>query len=170
MVKFSVAKLQTTQYSFTPQATNTGTLVPPIAPSRPRAGPVVSASDFTASIRNVGVSSNAYDVSIGNSGSLPDPNVQLGVLYSNGYRYDYLAFKGTEAGGCQIVEPVTTVAVEVPDDAGGTTFVDVTVDSNILITSYVGNAVFPQLPPSNIPTNNIPIPGKVPADFPNKNC
>jgi hypothetical protein len=170
MGKFSIASLTKTQYSVTPQATTVGNLVPPIAPSRPRLGPVVTASDYTARIRNVGVSSNAFDVIVGNSGGLPDPKVQLGVLYSNGYRYDYLAFKGTEVGGCQIIEPTTTVSVEVPDDDGGTTFEDVTVDSNVLITAYVGNAVYPQLPPNNIPTNSIPTPGKVPAEFPNKTC
>jgi len=170
MPQFSLENLRRRQYSFTPQATTTGTLVPPIPPARPRPAPVLSSSDYTARIRNVGVSSNAYDVVVGNAGGLPDPNVNLGILYSNQYRYDYLDFKGTDVGGCQVVVPVKTVSVQVPDDDGGTTLQDVTVDSNVIITAYVGNAVYPQLPPNNTPTNTVPIPGKVPAEFPNKNC
>ncbi len=171
MPQFSLENLRRTQYSFSPQATNIGNIVPPIPPARPRPGPVVSSSDYTARIRNVGVSSNAFDVIAGNSGGLPDPDVQLGILYSNGYRYDYLAFKGTEVGGCQVVVPVKTVSVQVTDDeTGATSLQDVTVDSSVIITAYVGNAVYPQLPPNNTPTNSVPMPGKVPAQFPNKTC
>jgi hypothetical protein len=170
MPQFSLENLRRRQYLFTPQATNTGTVVIPIPPSRPRLGPVVTASEFTARIRNVGISSNAYDITTGIAIGEPDPNVNLGILYSNGYRYQYLAFKGTSVGKCQVIVPVKTVSVQVPDDAGGTTLQDVTVDSSVIITAYVGNAVYPQLPPNNTPTNSFPIPGKVPAEFPNKNC
>jgi hypothetical protein len=167
MPKFSLESLKTKRYSVTPPSTQFGTLILPVAPSRPRPSPNVSASQRTAQIRNVGVSSTAFDIK-GVSDGFPDPNVDLGVMYSNGYRYQYLDFKGTEIGGCQIILPSDTVTVQVEDKVG-ITFEEITTELNILVTSYVGNAVFPPLPQNNVPTNNVPIPGKVPLVL-NKTC
>jgi len=170
MVQFSIEKFKSKRYLATSRPVSIPGVVIPIPPSRPRTTRTVTASEFTSRIRNVGVSSNGFDITTGIAIGLPDPDVELGILYSNGYRYQYLDFKGTEAGGCQIIVPEKTISVQVVDDNGNVTIEDVTVESNVLITAYMGNAVFPQIPPINTPTNSLPIPGKVPAEFPNKNC
>jgi len=170
MPQFSIEKLKTTQYLATSRPISGPGVVIPIPPARPRTTRTLTSSEFTARIRNVGVSSNAYDITTGTTIGLPDPNVELGVLYSNGYRYQYLDFKGTEAGGCQIIVPEKTVSIQTEDENGVVTIEEVTIESSVLITAYVGNAVYPQLPPNNVSTISLPFPGKVPAEFPNKNC
>jgi hypothetical protein len=140
--------------------------IKPIAASSPPPVKNVDASKYTSYLSSIGVSSIAYDVING-----PDePNVDLGLLYSNGYRYKYLEFQaGTTT--CSVVFPATTVTVYdyVP---GGTALEgsEVTLQETVVITAYNGNAVVPPLPNPNVDTSTIPVPSKLPIVPGNINC
>jgi len=140
--------------------------IQPISARSPPPAQSVDASKYTSYLSSVGVSSIAYDVING-----PDePNVDLGLLYSNGYRYKYLEFKaGTTE--CSEIFPATTVIVY--DYVPGETYLqanEVTLGETVVITAYTGNAVVPALPNPNIDTRTIPMPSKLPIVPGNINC
>jgi len=120
-------------------------------------------SQYVAQRRNVGASSNVYDLVNG-----PPSKLDLAVIYSNGYRYQYLAFKATSfvpagaTGGCGIVTDYETELRPIIDgdgvDTGQTELV--TENPRYLTFAYNGNAVVPQGPPNNTPTNSRPPPAK----------
>jgi hypothetical protein len=140
--------------------------IAPISASSPPPDKNVDASKYTSYLSSVGVSSIAYDVINGPG----DPNVDLALLYSNGYRYKYLEF---QAAGptCVQVFPATTITVYdyVP---GGTALEasEVTLQQTVVITAYNGNAVVPPLPNPNIDTSTRPVPSKLPFVPGNINC
>ena len=91
-------------------------------------------------------------------------------MYSNGYRYQYLAFRATSfdpvdtAGStaCGIITNYDTVLEPIIDgdgiDTGRTQ--SVTQDPRFITFAYNGNAVVPQGPPNNVPTNALLPPAK----------
>ena len=148
MSRFSLGDLNRTRYIVPVVAVpgSTISVVPEIGSSQPVAGPEVYASDYTSDLADVGVAENEYDYLY-----FSDQNLNLAELFSNGTRLQYLAFKGTTAGGCQIVTPAQTISVQVPDndDPSGYTFQDQLFGETVVITSYMGNAVIPQQAPPN---------------------
>jgi hypothetical protein len=89
MVRFYNGRIGQTEYKVRGIASisATSTVITPIAPARPKATAPVAASQFVKAKSNVGVSSNVYDVVFATD--LPDPDIDLGVLYSNGTRSGY---------------------------------------------------------------------------------
>ena len=148
MSRFSLGDLNRTKYvvPVVPVAGSTGSIIPGIGSSQPVAGPEVYASDYTEDLADVGIAANEYDYTY-----FSDQNLTLGELFSNGTRLQYLAFKGTTAGGCQIVTPAQTILVEVLDsnDPTGYTLQEQYFGETVVITSYIGNAVLPQTAPPN---------------------
>jgi len=166
MSRFNLANLNQTKYvvPVVPVAGSSSAVIPGIGSSQPVAKDNIDASEHTADIVEVGVSMNEFDYEY-----KPDQNLDLGIQFSNGNRYQYLAFKATPAGGCQIVTPATTVLVPIPDGTeDGVTYVEQAFGETIVVTAYVGNAVIPALPPNNTPTYTIlPVLKSV---MENKNC
>ena len=140
-----------------------GSTVQPISASRPASLRPVAASEFIRQKTVVGISNNVYDVNIGET----DPNIDLGVLYSNGARLLYLDFKAT-TGLCDVVFKDTVVPVFDPVD--GVTY-DQFFPGYTITSAYSGsNAVVPIALPNNNPTTGPPPPSKVP-NVPSKiNC
>ena len=164
---FSLAKLKASQYNPDVQPTTFLNPIPlRIAPLRARSN-VVSASQRTAALRNIGVSNTTFDVSM-----LTDPNADLAVVYSNGFRLQYLAFKATGVlnAGCLIRNPDSTQAVTVVNPDNTVEVINVDIPGTEVITSYSGNAVVPPLPNLNVPTNNTPLLSKVPVVPSKINC
>jgi hypothetical protein len=168
MGKFSLADLSKKRYlvrNIQPIIASSAPIAP-ISASFPTPSQTVDASKYTSYLSSVGVSSIAYDVING-----PDePNVDLNLLYSNGYRYKYLEF---QAAGptCINIFPATTVTVY--DYAPGGTMLEaseVTLQQTLVITAYNGNAVVPPLPNPNIDTSTRPVPSKLPLVPGNINC
>jgi hypothetical protein len=127
---------------------------------------VLSASEYTASKTAVGVTSNAYDVAL--SPGMPDSNVDLGLLYSNGYRYQYIKYKATTAG-CSEEIPDKIITVQEQTDAGLIVY-DQTVSGYTLVKAYVGNSiVVPQQPNPNVVTIGFTPPSKVEPQLTNNN-
>jgi len=166
MSRFSITDLNRKRYIKSGvTAVPGGGKITPIPSASPSPKPNVDYSRFVGDKSNVGVSSNVYDIINGDFAE-----VDLGIVYSNGYRYRYLEFKGTEAGGCQIILPAVTVIQQEVDDNGATYLEEVTLSSETIITAYNGNAVVPQLPAPNTTSCISPIPGKVPHQPANINC
>jgi hypothetical protein len=169
MVRFSKSKLKETQHivnGITPILGSTESIVIPISPASNPARENVNASRITSVKTNTGVSSNVYDIINGF-----DANVDLGLVYSNGYRYQYLDFKASDVGptGCNIITSDQVVQVqEVTDD--GISYINIDVGSSVITTAYVGSPVVPQLPPPNNTRCIPPILMKVPMIPTNNNC
>jgi hypothetical protein len=169
MVRFSNSKLSTTQYIVTgisPVAGSATAIITPIPAAYTAPQLVPPASKVIANKRVVGVSSTAYDVAI--SPEIPDPNVELGLLYSNGYRYQYADFKAGTTG-CSTEVPDRVVTVQVQTDSG-IIYVDETISGYTLVKAYVGNnIVVPQLPNANVVINTAPPPSKLEPELTNNN-
>jgi hypothetical protein len=168
MSRFSIPKLSNKQYVQSVEMIqgSTGQIITPVSPAYTRPHQTPFMSDHVRAKTNVGVSSTVFDISNG-----LDPNVNLGVIYSNGYRYQYLDYKaGTTF--CQIQVPETNILVQVTTDDGisGYFIQEQTLDARTLVTSYFGNAVVPPLPLENVPTCIGPPISKVDALLVNKNC
>jgi len=166
MVRFSKSSLSKTQYivtGITPIPGSTTSVVPtiPAASTIPHEVPPVS--QFVAGITAVGVSSTAYDATV-----IPDSNIDLGFLYSNGIRYQYIDFKAGTTG-CSTEVPDRVVKVQIQTDQGPI-LVDETLSGFTLIKAYVGNRIVvpPQSNP-NVVTNTAPPPSKLPPDLTNNN-
>lgn len=125
-------------------------------------------SDYVAKKRTVGVSSNVFDIQ-----NTPGANVDLAFIYSNGYRYQYLAFKAQFAGltgltggitSCGIATDYVTIIEPVYDEDGLPTgeLIGVDRDPTVITYAYVGTPVVPQAPPNNTPTNGLLPPSKIP--------
>ena len=159
MGRFSNSHLHKTQHivrGITPVPASTTSIIPRISSVAPPSE-VLPASQYISGKTAVGISSTAYDVAI-----TPDisANVDLGLLYSNGYRYQYINFKAGTTG-CSMQLPDRVVTVQVQTDAGPI-YVDETISGYTLIDAYVGNRIaVPQLPNSNVVTIKAPIPSKL---------
>ena len=128
-----------------------GTTVTPISASRPASLRPVAASEFIRQKTAVGISSNVYDVMVEEQ----DPNIDLGVLYSN-------------TGVCDVVFKDTVVPVFDPVD--GVTY-DQFFPGYTITSAYSGsNAVVPMVPPNNVPTTGPPPASKVPVVPSKINC
>lgn len=121
-------------------------------------------SQYIARKRTVGISSNVFDLQ-----NTPNSKLDLAYIYSNGYRYQYLAFKAEQAGqgltgvtSCGSTTDFGTVIQLVFDQDGLPTgeTVEIERDPTVVTFAYVGNAVVPQAPPNNIPTNGLFPPSK----------
>jgi hypothetical protein len=166
MVRFSNSKLKNTQYIITGITGSTGTIIIPISSAYSGQRKVMFASDYIAAKTAVGVSSTAYDVAL--ASGMPDPNVDLGLLYSNGYRYQYINFKAGTTG-CSVEVPDKIITVSEQTDSG-TIYYDQSVSGYTLIKAYVGNnIVIPQNPNPNVPTIAFPPPSKVEVQLTNNN-
>lgn len=142
--------------------TLSGTTVTPISPSRPKLTRPVAASEIIRQRAVCGVSNNIIDI----NGDGGDPNIDLGVLYSNGTRLQYLDFKAT-TGVCDVVvgDKIVTVV-----DSNGVTY-DQYLAGYTLTSAYSGsNAVFPMPRPNNVSTSGLRPPSKVPFIPSNINC
>jgi hypothetical protein len=127
---------------------------------------VLSASEYIARKTAVGVTSNAYDVAL--SPGMPDSNVDLGLLYSNGYRYQYIKYKATTAG-CSEEVPDKIITVQEQTDAG-IIYYDQSISGYTLVKAYVGNSiVVPQQPNPNISTVATRPPSKLELQLTNNN-
>jgi hypothetical protein len=142
---------------------STGSVVTPISPSSAPARENVNASRETALKTVCGVSRTLQDT-VG----ADDSDVDLGLVYSNGYRYQYLDFQASTAA-CSIIVPNDTITVQEQTD-DGITYVDVNIGESIIITAYVGSPVVPQLVPPNNTTCIPPLLMKVPSVLTNNNC
>jgi hypothetical protein len=166
MVRFSNSKLSSTQYIVTGITSipgSTGTFIPQISTAYTVAHPVPPASRITSTKVGCGLDSTARDVVV-----IPDPEVDLALLYSNGYRYQYEDFRATT--DCVYDAPDKVVIVQVKTESG-ISYIDETITSNIVITAYVGNRiVVPQTPSPNVVTNTAPVPSKLPLLTNNNNC
>jgi hypothetical protein len=130
----------------------------PIQPRYARAGRNTAASQIVAQKTNIGVSSNAYDLKSQDASKL-----DLGLLYSNGARYRYIAFRAENDPNCSAIIPDQVVkVVEQTDD--GPIIVDQEVSEGVLVKAYVGNAiVVPFLPNPDIVTDTTPPPARLPV-------
>jgi hypothetical protein len=168
MVRFSNASLSSTQYivtGITPILGSSTAVVAPIPAASTASHIVPPVSKFVAAKISVGISSTAYDVTV-----TPDvpANVDLGLLYSNGYRYQYIDFKAGTTG-CSTEVPDRVVTVQVQTDSGPI-YVDETISGYTLVEAYVGNRItVPQLPNSDIVTNTARPPSKLPPLLTNNN-
>jgi hypothetical protein len=170
MVKFSTAKISQSRYvvrGIQRIVGSTTAVIPVISASQAPARRNIDASEFTANKSNIGVSCNAFDVLATQEGQ-PDPDVDLAVVYSNGYRYQYLAFRANN-GICDITFPDTSQTVFDPTPTGGVTY-DIFYPGYTITAAYNGNTVVPPLPTNNTPTNANPAPSKVPFVPSNINC
>jgi hypothetical protein len=167
MVRFSNASLSTTQYivtGITPIAGSTTAIVPQIPPSFTTAREVPPVSSFVSGKTVCGVSSTVSDLTAPGE---PDPNVDLGLLYSNGYRYQYIDFQaGTTA--CSIELPDKVVTVQVQTDSGPI-YVDETLSGYTLVTAYVGNRIVVPSQGNDVVTNTMRPPSKLPPQLTNNN-
>jgi hypothetical protein len=138
---FSDSLLNNTEY-----IVNIGTeptrFIPPRAPRIARGSQILTASEATAKRRNVGVSNNAFDLL-----NFPDSTLDLGVLSSNGFRYNYLAFNADVNPNCFFIESNRSIAV-VDQTNAGNFIIDQEIVGGKIIKAYVGNPVVP-LPRSN---------------------
>ena len=171
MVRFSNSKLSSTQYvvtGITPVTGSSTAVVSPISPATLPAGETLFSSQYISGKSSVGVSSSAYDVAL--SPGAPDSNLDLGLLYSNGYRYQYANYKIGATGG-SVEMPTNVVTVQVQTESGPV-YVDQVVSSYTLIQAYVGNNVaVPQQPNPNIVAIANPAPSKLePLLTNNNNC
>jgi len=170
MVKFSRANISRSKYVVRGIQRIVGSenaVLPVISAAQVAAKPNVDASEITSFKTNVGVSCNVYDVQETKQGQL-DPEVDLGIIYSNGFRYQYLAFKANN-GLCDITFNDTVIPVTEQTEAGIITY-DVFYPGYTITAAYNGNDVVPPLPPNNTPTNTNPPPSKVPFVPSNINC
>jgi hypothetical protein len=171
MVRFSNSSLTKTQYlvrGITPVEASTTSIVLPIYTAYTVAHIVPPVSDAVSKKTACGVTSTGY--SVARSAGFPQPNVDLGLLYSNGYRYQYLDYlAGTT--GCSIEVPDRVVTVQIQTDSGPM-YVDQVISGYTLIDAYVSNnAVVPQLPSINVVTNTAPPPSILPPlPTNNNNC
>jgi hypothetical protein len=166
MVRFSNSKLSQTRYivnEIGPIFGSTGSIVTPISPSSEPARENVDASRETRLKTVCGVSRTLEDT-VGANGS----DVDLGLVYSNGARYDYLDHQASTAE-CSIIVPNDSIQVQEETD-DGLTYVDVNIGESIIITAYVGSPVVPQLVPANNTTCIPPLLMKVPSILTNNNC
>jgi hypothetical protein len=171
MVKFSTTNIPRTRYvvkGIQRVIGSTNAVIPVIAPAHAPAHTNVNASEVTANKTNIGVSSTIYDVAVATQEGQPDPDADLALVYSNGYRYQYLAFKANN-GVCDITFQDTTQTIVDPTPTGGITY-DVFLPSYTITAAYNGNTVVPPLPTNNTPTNTNPPPSKVPFVPSNINC
>jgi hypothetical protein len=140
-----------------------GTTVTPISPSRPKLTQPVAASEFIRQKTVVGISNNVFDANLQDQ----DPNIDLGVLYSNGTRLQYLDFRAT-TGVCDVV--VKDKFITVVDDSNGITY-DQFLSGYTLTSAYSGsNAVIPVRLPSDIDNSGPRPPVKVPFIQSKINC
>lgn len=168
MGRFSTADLNKKRYLVRNIKPIIASAVPiaPISATLPAISQTVDSSKYTSYLSSIGVSSIVYDVIKG-----PDePNIDLGLLYSNGYRYKYLEF---QAAGptCARIVPATTITVYDYVD-GGTTLQreEVTLEQTVIISAYNGNAVVPQVRNPNVDTSTTPVASKLPFVPGNINC
>jgi hypothetical protein len=139
-----------------------GSVVSPISPSRPKLTQPVAASQFIRQRSSVGISNNVFDANLQDQ----DPNIDLGVLYSNGTRLQYLDFRAT-TGVCDVVVNDTIITVT---DTDGTTY-DQFLPGYTFTSAYSGsNAVIPTRLPNNVSTAGKPPPSKVPFVPSKINC
>ena len=146
MVRFSNSKLKQTQHivnGIVPIRGSSSSVITAIPASAPRASSNVDASRITRTKTSVGVSSTIYSLV-----TYPDTNVDLGVVYSNGFRYQYLDFLANTPA-CTEVIPYTVVTVQEQTDAGPI-YVDQLISGYVLVTAYVGSPVVPPLPKEDV--------------------
>lgn len=146
MVRFSNSKLKQTQHiinDIVPVQGSSIGIIPVIPTSAPRASVNVDASRITRNKVGVGVSSNVYDIA-----NYPDTKVDLGVLYSNGFRYMYLDFLATTPA-CSEEIPDTVVTVQEQTD-DGPIYTEQVISGYTLVTAYVGSPVVPPLPVEDV--------------------
>lgn len=146
MVRFSNSKLKETQYivnGITSVTGSTTSIIPRIPARAPRATTNVDASRITRTKTSIGVSSTLYSLV-----NYPDTDVDLGVVYSNGFRYQYLDFLATTST-CSEVIPDTIVTVQEQTD-DGPIYVDELISGRIIVTAFVGTPVVPPLPKEDI--------------------
>jgi hypothetical protein len=164
MVRFSNSKLSSTQYivrGITPVQASSTAVIPPISSAFTVQREVPPVSEFVAEKTAVGISSTAFDVAL--SPGMPDSNVNLGLLYSNGYRYQYIDFKAGTTG-CSTEVPDKVVTVQVQTDSGPI-YVDQVLSGYTLIEAYVGNRIaIPQLPNGDVVTDTTRPPSKLPPN------
>lgn len=161
MLRFSNSKLKQTQYvvkGISPIFGSTGSIVTPISASSTPAHNNVDSSRVTRLKTVCGVSRTLQDT-VG----AYDPDVDLGLMYSNGNRYQYLDYKSTTPE-CSIIVPDDIVQVQQVTD-NGITYVDTDFGTSVLITAYIGSSVVPQLPSLNIVTCTPPVTLKVPVIY-----
>jgi hypothetical protein len=167
MVRFSNSSLSNTQYTvtgITPVLASPTAVVVAIPTATPPAKFIPPASRYTGGLSSVGVSSNAYDVVTDSAES----NVDLGLLYSNGHRYQYLDFKANTAEcSTQVPSKVSTVQVQTES---GPIYVEEVISGYTLVKAYVGNSVaVPQRPNANITIITNRPPSKVESELTNNN-
>jgi len=164
---FSTSDPNTTRYVPNVKPTSFRAPIPfQIAPLRARSS-VVSASQRTAALRNIGISNTTFDVN-----SLTDPKADLGVVYSNGFRLQYLEFKATGIlnPNCLIHVQDSTQTQTIVNADNTISIVDVDVPAHEITTAYTGNAVVPPLPNENIQINTMRPPTKIPVVPSKINC
>lgn len=146
MVRFSNSKLNQTQYiinNIVPILGSSTSVITPISVAAPRATSNVDVSRITRTKTNCGVTST-----IDSLVSYPDTSVELGIIYSNGFRYQYLDFLATTPA-CSKLIPDTIVTVQEQTDAGPV-YVDEVISGYVLVTAYVGSPVVPPLPKEDV--------------------
>jgi hypothetical protein len=164
MSRFNKNSLPRKQYIATNITSIVGTdAIVPISPSRPKTARIAPASELTRLRGTCGINNNVLDI----NANLADPNIDLGVIYSNGVRLLYLDFKAS-AGLCDVTFPDTAIPFVDPID--GTTYSEFFAGYT-LTSAYSGsNAVIPMERPDNTVTNSLLPPSKVPF-IPSKiNC
>jgi hypothetical protein len=169
MVRFSNSKLSSSQYivrGITPIVGSATSVITPISTKYTVAHPIPPASRLTSTKVGCGINLTASDLLT--SPGIPDPDVDTGLLYSNGYRYQYINFRADT--DCFFVEPERTVTVQVQTDEG-LIYIEETIAATTVVTAYVGNGlVVPQRPSPNVVTNSAPPPSKLPPLTNNNNC
>ena len=133
ITSFSKGLLNTTEYVVNPEVSPT-TSIAPRAPRISRGSQNLSASELTARRRNVGVSNTVFDL------NFLDSTLDLGVLSSNGFRYNYIAFKADVDPNCSIIESNKSVPVT-EETAAGDFIIDQEILGGKIIRAYAGNSV-----------------------------
>jgi hypothetical protein len=158
---FSPARLSSKQYSVNVVASAAPT---PISPAFPRKTAQVPASENTRMRTNIGISSNVFDSRLGTQA-----DIDLGLMYSNGVRYQYLNFKAGTTG-CSAIIPDSVIDV-VDQTINGPVYTQETLSGGTLIYAYIGNAVVPPQPVSITPFCTGLSPSKLPPGIRgNINC
>lgn len=146
MVRFSKSKLSQTQYivnGITPVIGSPTSIIPRIPAHAIRSFPNIDASRITRVKTAVGVSSTLHSLV-----NYPDTDVDLGVVYSNGFRYQYLDFLATTSA-CTLVIPDSIVTVQEQTD-DGPIYVDELISGRIIVTAFIGAPVVPPLPKEDV--------------------
>ena len=163
MARFSIDSTINALYGGLNLVGTTGGVISGVSPVNSFEREVPPASVFTAEKTHIGTSSNSFDLQFSTD---MQSKIDLGLMYSNGRRYQYINFKAGTTGCTEIV-PSETIILR---DINGNTYAK-NLGEQTIIKAYVGNslAIFP-LPNQDVPSCIPPLRSKVEQIQINNTC